>query len=184
MVDAQFDSAEAQVRVLWIWKGGDLPEAVTVVAPTDSGVSLRAGATFIVIPGNTKAPFELGECSGTRMYRASGETIPDDLKDAVGSMSGLARQPGSLGSSSDDTGSSRLPMVALASVVVLAGFGMLRRKSTIGDRTLSRTGKVSGAKTGSWRRVVGPLSWSARSGQRKVKRLKRGSKNERDDTTE
>lgn len=173
VTEAQFGSDEAVVRVQWIWKGGDLAEEVVVRAPGDSGVSFRSGVNYIVIPENARAPYELAECSGTRIYRADGEVIPEDLQTAVGSVSGLARRPGQSTESSETTGSAWVLIGALAGIVGLGAVSVYWFKSTRSDRPLSSTGKVSGARRGSWRRIGGPLSWSARSGARQLKKMRR-----------
>lgn len=182
VVEAQFGSIDARIRVAWIWKGGDLPEEVAVVAPNNSEVSFRVGASYIVIPMDTKAPFELSQCSGTRIYRASGETIPDELQAAVGSVSGLATRPGDFGKSSDSGSRSGWVPIVLAGGVAVAAFALFRLISRGGRRELSPTGTVSGAEGAGWRGVGGPLSWSARSGDRQLRRMRRVRKSQHEDT--
>ncbi|MFW2383777.1 MAG: hypothetical protein ACN4GZ_18645 [Acidimicrobiales bacterium] len=173
VIESPFGSDEAVIRVDWIWKGGDLADEVVVRAPGGSGVSFRIGVNYIVIPENARAPYELDECSATRIYRADGEVIPEDWLPAVGSVSGLARQPGHSTEPTGSAGNAWLPIGAIAAMIGLVAIAVYWFRSTRRDRPLSSTGTVSGAKRGSWRRIGGPRSWSARSGDRQLKRMRR-----------
>ncbi len=176
VTDTQFDSDETTIRVLWIWKGGDLAEVVEVSTPGAATFSFRVGATYIVIPQDTTAPFELAQCSGTRMYRADGETIPAELQDVMGSATG--RAPGTaLGEpAGDSSGAKRLILAGVSAG--LLGFlvvGVYRFRSRSESRP-TRPHRL--------RRGGGPLAWSARSGGRQLHRMRRGSEPRRRDSSD
>ncbi len=82
----------AQMEVLQIWKGRDLPQYVTVVggsaSATEAGSNDRIfenGRTYLVFPHNRTSPFTDDRCTATRLYDApTGQAIPANLKAAVG----------------------------------------------------------------------------------------------------
>lgn len=183
-----FDSIETTLRVLWIWKGGDLPSSVAIRADQggtsadSSGFRFSPGATYIVIPENTAPPFVVGECSGTRRYRAEGDVVPAELQTAVGASRG--RIPGQpLNGVSDDAGSdSRLPLVWSAfAFVMLVGGGMYlvarrakRSVESAGDTTPDR--RMSRVSRRRPKRSRSPLRSSGSSGQRRLARLRSKAK--------
>ena len=172
VTDASFDSDTASLHVEWIWKGGDLADDVVVKTPGADPYPFRVGATYIVIPQDTTAPFELAQCSGTRMYRADGELVPEELQGAVGTAMG--RVPGTELSDPEDTGSN-----AMSPLLVALGLGVIAVGAIVFRRLRSRVDSDERSER-HWRRVGGPLTWSVRSGGRQVGRMRRAARARRD----
>ena len=82
----------AEMEVLQIWKGRDLPQHVTVLGGSESAAEFDSndrifenGRTYLVIPHNRTSPFTDDRCTATRLYNAlTGKAIPANLKAAVG----------------------------------------------------------------------------------------------------
>jgi len=97
VTEASFDSEEATLSVMWIWKGPDLSPELTVVTPLsndggEAGFRFRQGSTYIVVVRQFGDPIVIGECSGTTVYREEGQQVPEELQEAVGGSVG--RLPG------------------------------------------------------------------------------------------
>ncbi len=88
-VDAVSDQGRtATMTVLEVWKGGDLPETVTVLGAVHRGSgevdrTYQVGRTYLVVPLNAAPPFDDSLCTATSLYRPTG-AVPDELADAVG----------------------------------------------------------------------------------------------------
>jgi hypothetical protein len=83
----------AEMAVMAVWKGSDLPEHVTVNGDVSEAVGARTfqrGSVYLVFPTNDHLPFADNACSATRITRPNGLIIPPDLIDAVGSASARA----------------------------------------------------------------------------------------------
>ena len=82
----------AEMEVLQIWKGRDLPQYVTVVGGSESVTEADSndrifenGRTYLVFPHNRTSPFTDDRCTATRLYDTpTGKAIPANLKAAVG----------------------------------------------------------------------------------------------------
>ncbi len=82
----------AEMEVLQVWKGRDLPQYVTVVGGSASATEadsndriFESGRTYLVFPHNRTSPFTDDRCTATRLYDApTGKAIPANLKAAVG----------------------------------------------------------------------------------------------------
>jgi hypothetical protein len=153
--EARFDSDQATIRVLWIWKGRDLPEEIVVQTPievTSSGESsfrFRGGATYVVLMQDDVAPFTVDECSGTRIYRADGEAIPSDLQVAAGAAMGHRPGDTNAGVSGNAKGAGYWPLVVLvtglAGLVAIGSYRLRRRSVAIkgGRHRVRRLGGFS-----------------------------------------
>ncbi len=169
VTEARFDSDQATIRVLWIWKGRDLPAEIVVQTPSgvtssgDSAYRFRAGATYIVMMQDTVAPLTIDECSGTRMYRADGEAIPPDLQVAAGAS--IGHRPGGSGAaaSSDATDTSVLPLVGLvaglAGLVTIVAYLVLPQPVAVegGRRRVRNMGGLMSSRGRSGRSQLGRL---------------------------
>ena len=88
----------AEMQVIAVWKGLDLPETVTVTGTFEEGGPMSAddarftvGRRYLVIPENTRDPFVATKCSATVPVRATGTLIPPAYQEAVGADAG--REP-------------------------------------------------------------------------------------------
>lgn len=89
----------AQMEVLQIWKGRDLPQFVTVAGGPASVNEIssddrvfEAGRTYLVFPHNRTSPFTDDRCTATRFYDPPpGGQIPSNLSGAAGAT--VARVP-------------------------------------------------------------------------------------------
>ena len=73
------DGTTAIMSVLSIWKGRDLPGRVEVHgadATGENAAQFVAGAAYLVVPENNRAPFLASICSATRPYEPTGTAIP------------------------------------------------------------------------------------------------------------
>jgi hypothetical protein len=120
-------SRKATMRVLEIWKGGDIGTEVVVngsVAGTPQiGVDDRvytAGATYLVVPFGSRSPFLDEACSGTTLYSPTG-LIPAQYHEALGASE--PRIPGAAAApapADDSGGGPSLYMLGGAGAVILA----------------------------------------------------------------
>ena len=81
----------ADMEVVQVWKGRDLPQFVAVAGGSASATevgsndrSFENGRTYLVFPHNRTSPFTDDRCTATRFYEATGKAIPANLKAAVG----------------------------------------------------------------------------------------------------
>ncbi len=99
------DGRAAVMEVLEIWKGSDLAATVGVHggdpdAPLgDDDRTFEKGRTYLVVPENSRAPFEASLCSATALYRPTGE-IPAEYAAPLGAFEvrypeGLDQEDGS-----------------------------------------------------------------------------------------
>lgn len=171
--EARFDLDQATIRVLWIWKGRDLPKEIVVQTPFEvtssgeSGFRFRAGATYIVMMQDSVAPFTVNECSGTRMYRADGEAIPSDFWAAVGAEMGHRPGDKPARASENAKGAGYSPLV-----VVVTGFAGLIAVASyrLRGQSVATKGKLQKV-----RRLNG-LSSTGRSGRSQLGRIRRRGK--------
>ena len=87
----------AEMRVIAVWKGGDLEEQITVWGVPVEGAPVSAtdrrfavGNSYLVIPENTRQPFLASSCSATQPFAANGLVIPPAYHDAVEATQGRA----------------------------------------------------------------------------------------------
>lgn len=133
----------AEVQVLSVWKGRDLPQVVEVRGATDSTPSsdsrrLDAGQTYLVIPENSRAPFLATACSATQGYAGPPNVIPTSYQDGAGAAAG--RPP--IGSEpADDTEAelttSILPLLGLIGLIAAAWLIISRLRSLEPERMAS-----------------------------------------------
>lgn len=125
----------ATMHVVAIWKGADLPEQLELFGTADPTAPVHqddgrytVGATYLVVPENTRQPFLATKCSATRRHAANGTVIPVAYQEAVGAASG--RSPLPSGSLDDGpAGSTAFNSIAAAGVIVVtAGLVARRRK--------------------------------------------------------
>ena len=85
------DGRAAVMEVLEIWKGADLAATVGVhggdpEAPVGADDrTFEEGRTYLVVPENSRAPFEASLCSATALYRPTGE-IPAEYQAPLGAF--------------------------------------------------------------------------------------------------
>ena len=84
----------ANVRVLSVWKGRDLPEIVEVRGSAGSATSssdarrFEVGRNYLVIPENSREPYLATACSPTQAYSAAPNVIPTSYQEAAGAAKG------------------------------------------------------------------------------------------------
>jgi hypothetical protein len=85
----------AEMRVVAVWKGLDLPEIVTVAGTFEEGGPVGAddarftvGRQYLVVPENTRAPFVATKCSATTPIHVTGTLIPAPYQEAIGAEMG------------------------------------------------------------------------------------------------
>lgn len=121
---------EAEMDVIAIWKGPDLPETVTIDGATGEELSLHrrfvAGQTYLVFPLNYAEPFQDNQCTATRAYTTTGLAIPPYLVDVVGEET--ARPPIATVEASAEGGLSATP------VLIAVGGGILLYGAFVGTR--------------------------------------------------
>jgi hypothetical protein len=164
----------AEMRVLAVWKGADLPQRVSTdgrpAAGTDPTKSRRyqLGVTYLVIPHNQVMPFPDDGCTATRVFAAQGALIPTIYQDAVGAEHGRLPMTAASATADPETESptSSTPFIGGAAAVLLLTVAVLwLRKSRDVPANPQPRQRLAGALGGTTRR----------SGMRSVKRL-RGSK--------
>ncbi len=126
VADVSTDRHAAEVDVLAVWKGPDLPATVEVRGGYAGDVEQRRyneGAVYLFFPGNRRAPFVDDVCTATRLYSGPQLVIPPYLADAAGSET--ARLP--LGSEPEQPApsSSMLAAVVIILLVLLTFVGVL-----------------------------------------------------------
>jgi hypothetical protein len=128
----------AEVEVLAVWKGRDLPPMVVLVGGSDDPAELgendrtyRVGVTYLVVTEDLRPPFEDDRCTATRAYGGSPTVIPGNLREAVGATA--ARGPVTEGTSADDEegGGGQRSLIALVGslAVILASVVLIRTAS-------------------------------------------------------
>lgn len=163
----------ADMRVLAVWKGTDLPERVSTngrpAEGTDDAMARRyqPGATYLVIPHSQLRPFPDDGCTATRLFAPQGTLIPNIYQDAVGAERGRLPAPmaTATGESQADSSISGGVFIAGAAAVLLLAVAVVwlrnSRRSAAGPPKARRS--LAGALGGVTRR----------SGMRSVKRLRR-----------
>ena len=154
----------AQMEVLQIWKGRDLPQYVTVAGGSASVTEIDSndrifenGRTYLVFPDNRTSPFTDDRCTATRLYDAqAGTAIPANLKAAVGADQ--ARVPAAAPTDSGEIDGARMmPWImgmGLLLLVLLIVFGYTRltrsstdRESALRQKRIAEERAAAGATT-------------------------------------
>jgi hypothetical protein len=130
----------AEVEVLAVWKGRDLPPVVVLLGGSDDPAELdendrmyRVGVTYLVVSEDLRPPFEDDRCTATRAFGGSPSVIPGNLRDAVGAA--VARSPVTESASDDDDeggGAGQRLLIALVGslAVIIAAVVLIRTAST------------------------------------------------------
>ncbi len=136
----------AQVEVLSIWKGRDLPELVEVRGASGSAASSSDARRFdvdnrlLVIPENSRAPFLATGCSATQAYSGGAHLIPASYQDAAGATAG--RPPIAPESAVDveaELSRSILPLLALIALIGLTWAVIARLRTLEPERVAEAT---------------------------------------------
>lgn len=128
----------ADVEVIAVWKGPDLRHQVSVwgtsavgAAPASTDGRFAVGATYLIIPENTREPFLATSCSATQIYADGGLLIPVAYQDDVGATTG--RSPANVAAVPAEI--PPLPNRTLVAGVAVVGLGtaalgiLVRRRS-------------------------------------------------------
>ncbi len=178
----------AEVRVLSVWKGRDLPETVEVRGSAGSATSssdarrFDVGRNYLVIPENSREPYLATACNATQAYSAAPNVIPTSYQDAAGAAKG---RPPIVTDSGVDTEaelvSSILPLIGALVLIALTWFVIRGLRSLDPERGSSAvTKETSPGRSGpearpfkqrSLRRDIVRTKMLSR---RKVKRHRRG----------
>lgn len=117
----------AEMEVTSIWKGQDLGTRVEVrgasasdAPPSVTDRRFDAGATYLVIPENSREPFLASACSATQRHAAAANIIPPSFQDAVGATTGRAPMAQS-GSSRADEAALVTSILPLLGAIFLIG---------------------------------------------------------------
>jgi hypothetical protein len=138
----------AEMEVLQIWKGRDLPQFVTVTGGSASATEVDSNdrifennRTYLVFPQNRTSPFTDDRCTATRFFDPpAGTAIPANLKAAVGADQ--ARVPIAAPTNSGEVDGTRLmPWIMgmgllLLVLLVVFGYTRLTRSSTSRESAL------------------------------------------------
>jgi len=141
----------AEMAVMAVWKGDDLPPHVTVNGNTGATAAnartFQQGGIYLIFPANDRPPFADDACTATRIYRPNGLVIPPDLVGAVGSAS--ARAPVAE-SAEEETDGGGVPvglgiMFVALGAIILAAFTFPKIAGNSSKRTGTGTlGELSG----------------------------------------
>lgn len=131
----------AEMRVIAIWKGLDLPETVTVWGTFDEGgpvasedARFTVGRQYLVIPENTRQPFVATKCSATSQYRATGTLIPAAYHDIVGTDVGRAPQVADGSAESTAAADGTLAFGLAAAGLAASAIGFAAKRKTGAER--------------------------------------------------
>jgi hypothetical protein len=117
------DGHTATMRVVSIWKGRDLPGRVEVHGTDSTGENAAkfvAGATYLVVPENSRTPFLASICSATRPYEPTGSAIPAAYQEAVGAAEGRTPEGSSVAADAADAKVLRTAALGIVSAGVIA----------------------------------------------------------------
>jgi hypothetical protein len=123
----------AEMRVLSIWKGRDIPETVEVRGSAGAATSgsdarrFEVGRNYLVIPENSRDPYLATACSATQAYAAAPGIIPTSYQEAAGAAKG--RPPIAVDSNDDSEeqiARSILPLLGLIGLIGVA-WAVIRR---------------------------------------------------------
>lgn len=126
----------AEMRVIAVWKGLDLPQTVTIWGTFDEGgpvasedARFTVGRQYLVIPENTRQPFVATKCSASIQYRATGTVIPAAYHDVLGADVGRGPRlaDGSAESTESADGTLAFGMAAAGLAASALGFAAKRR---------------------------------------------------------
>lgn len=151
VVDVGTDDRIAQMQVLSVWKGRDLVAHVEVRGaatkespPSATDRRFEAGATYLVIPENSRDPFLASACSATQEYSAAPNLIPQLYQDATGASTG--RPP--VGASAIDAeaaiSQSVLPLLGALALIATTWGAILWLRSREPDAPEKSTEKPEG----------------------------------------
>ena len=176
----------AQVQVLAIWKGRDLPEVVEVrgTSGTAGTIDRRfdAAKTYLFVPENARAPFLASACSATQSFVGPANIVPTAYQDAVGATAGR------IISSSPDNGEleaglvrSILPLLAMIGLIAVVWMVIARLRSLEPERAMTFAEPISEAVETEPRRRLArrrnmkrDLASAAKAKRRTIRRNNRG----------
>jgi hypothetical protein len=127
VVATEDQGTTAEMRVLSVWKGRDLPETVQVSGSAGSATTssdarrFDVGRSYLVIPENSREPFLATACNATQAYSAAPNVIPSSYQDGTGAARG--RPPIVTDSGVDSEAkllTSILPLVGAIGLIALA----------------------------------------------------------------
>lgn len=134
----------AQMEVLSVWKGRDLPSRVEVRGATSSDAPTTAtdgrfsqGATYLVIPENGREPFLATSCSATQPYTNPPNLIPPIYQDAIGADTGrIPATAPTLTAEEEEAllASSIVPLIGIIGLIALSWIGIAWVRSTKPER--------------------------------------------------
>lgn len=139
----------AQVQVLAVWKGPDLPEFVEVRGTSGSATNVDrrfdVSKTYLVIPENTRAPYLASACSATQPFAGAAGLIPVSYQDEVGATE--TRTPIASDSPSDSEAEvvqAILPLLGVLALIVAAWAVIALRRSRASQSRTSFADHESG----------------------------------------
>jgi hypothetical protein len=131
----------AEMRVVAVWKGPDLPTQVTVRGALEEGLPVTAddarftvGVRYLVVPENAQQPFQATRCSATTPIRATGTVIPAAYHEAVGAQSGRLPIAQSQSGTSSAMPDGNLVLGLAAAGVTASALGVLATRRRSGRR--------------------------------------------------
>ena len=134
----------AQMDVLSVWKGRDLPSRVEVRGATSADAPTAStdgrftqGATYLVIPENGREPFLATSCSATQPYTNPPNLIPPVYQSAVGTDTGRIPATAPTLTAEEEEAlltSSIVPLIGIIGLIALTWIGIAWVRSTKPER--------------------------------------------------
>ena len=142
VVDRSNLDRTAVMQVLEVWKGASLPSSVTVNGgPEDMAQQTSIDRTFLlsqiylVMPANSRSPFQDSLCSGTQLWSTPTGSIPSVLQSVVGRELPILIVPGGVSAADDGGSSGLLGTLGIGVIVIVLALGLIfgvRRFGLIG----------------------------------------------------
>jgi hypothetical protein len=142
VVDRSNRDRTAVMQVMEVWKGARQPAFVTVSGgPEDLAQQTAIDRTFLlgqiylVIPANSRDPFQDSLCTATQLWTTPTGTIPVEFQAAVGAETAIAVLAPEDGDSAGGSLSGSYGSVIVAMIVIVGALGLIygfRRLSMLG----------------------------------------------------
>ena len=119
--------ATAEATVKAIWKGPDIPRAVTLVGGDGADVTSGrtrihdVGQTYLVVTSWSRSSFNDDKCTATQIYRGLPSEIPHNLQEAIGTDQArlIAAPPAA---AEQPTSNTAMQVFVVLGVLTLLGF--------------------------------------------------------------
>lgn len=180
----------AEVEVLGVWKGSDLPPQTVVVGGSDDPTvvneddrTFNLGVTYLFVLADFRPPFSDDICSATRPYEGSPTIVPGNLRDDVGATIGRTPVSDETSRRNRDEGGSLRPVVALIGSIAVIMLAIVliqavsRYRPAPGAPPLGGSDTEGEASARGVREPVGPMF--GRTGEEEMARLRKEDRKRR-----